>query len=811
MLSDLRFALRMLAKSPGFTAIAILTLALGIGANSAIFSVVNSVLLQRLGYKNPEELVWIWATRKNVARAFYSIPNLKETQAQCGAIANWIAFSNWGANLRGTNETERVQGIKLSAEGLQELGVQAEIGRTLTAQDDELNADNAVMLSHGLWQRRFGGDPRVVGSTQVLNGESYTVIGVLPRHVVIPNAEADVIAPLRLDVDPRRGERGTNFLRVIARLKPGVSAQQAQVELAAITDRLRTQFPEDNGNLTAPRVLRLQDELAGEYRQVLWVLLSAVVVVLLIACSNLANLQLARTSSRHREMAIRSALGATRGQLLRQLLTEGILLAAIGASLGLLIASWGKDILIAFAPTDFPRAAAVTIDARVLLFCLTISLFAGVVIGLVPALRATRTDLTSDLKDGNHAAIGDTLRTRARNGLIVAEVALSLVLLVCAGLLLKSFNRLQAVNPGFAIERGLAVRLALPPTKYSDGPAIKTFYDRLALRLQAIPGVDSLGAVSALPMSALNARTEFVISGRPPPKPSDVPGAQHRWVSPGYFHAMGIQLIRGREFAEQDNKQGAGVVVIDQALARHFFSGEDPIGAHIQITLGDGITGRDFEIVGVCDSVKHNTLNEEPIPTFYGPLPQVPKSVAGFVANNFSLIVRNRINAQVLSESIRRELRLIDADVAVSSVKPIEQLVAASVAPRRFNLIMLATFSGTALLLAASGIYAVIAYLVSERTREIGVRLALGARRGDVLALIVGYAFRLVATGVILGLAGAVVATRAISALLYSTSTIDLFTYGIVAALLIFVALLASYIPALRATRVDPIVALRTE
>lgn len=810
MLTDLRYAFRMLLKAPGFTVVAVLTLALGIGANSAIFSVVDAVLLRPPQYKNPEQLVWIWATRKNVSRAFYSVQNFSDTRAQSQTLRDWMAFSTWGVNLRGERETERLQGIRISAGALQNLGVQPAAGRTLTADDDKPDAARAVMLSHGLWQRRFGGDPGIIGTTQTLNGDSYTVVGILPRQFVIPNAETDIVGPLRLETDPRRAERGTNFLRLMARMKEGITPQQAQLELAAITDRLREQFPDDNGNLTAPRVLLLQNEIVGEYRQVLLVVLGAVGVVLLIACSNLANLQLARASARHREMAIRSALGATRWRLLRQLLAEGAVLAAIGGALGLLTATWGKDILIALAPADFPRATAVSIDARVLLFCVSVSILAGLVLGLVPAIRAGRTDLHADLKDGR-SATGDRIRSRARNAFIVAEIALSLVLLVCAGLLIKSFNRLQNVSPGFNLERALAVRLALPPAKFPTGAAVKNFYDRLAPRMTALPGVESVGAASALPMSALNARTEFVISGRPPAKPSDVPGAQHRWVSPGYFHAMRVPLLRGREFTDQDDEKGAGVVVIDQALARKFFAGEEPLGAHIQITLGDGIASRDYEIVGIAETVKHNSLNEEPIPTFYGPMPQAPKGVVPFLANNFSLVVRTGLNPNAMAETVRRELRAIDPDVAVSSVKPMEQVLAGSVAPRKFNLILLATFAGTALFLAAGGIYAVIAYLVTERTREIGIRLALGAQRADVFSLIVGHALKIVLLGVALGLAGAVAATRSISALLFSTSATDPLTYGSVAALLIVVALLASYVPARRAMNVNPMVALRYE
>jgi putative ABC transport system permease protein len=810
-MNDLRYALRMLLKSPGFSIVAILTLALAIGANSSIFSVVNAVLLKQLHYQNPDRLVWIQATRQGVSRAFFSVLNFTDTRNQSQTLEHWIAFSTWGVNLRGGTETERLQGIRISAGAFQDMGVQAAAGRTLGPNDENPNDAPVAMLGYGLWQRRFGGDPAVIGSTQVLNGEPYVVVGVLPRDFVIPNAEMDVVAPLRLETEPRRANRGTNFLRLLARLKPGVTPAQAELELGAITDRLRQQFPKDNGNLTTPRVVPLQDEVVGGYRQSLLLLLGAVGVVLLIACSNLANLQIARAATRQKEMAIRTALGATGWHLLRQLLAEGMVLACAGGTLGLMLATWGKDLLVALSPGDFPRAETIAIDGRVLVFCAGISLLAGLVLSLAPALRAAKSDLNLDLKAGGRTAAGDSIRNRARNLLIVGELALSLVLLVCAGLLITSFERLQSINPGFGLEQTLAVRLSLPPAKYSTGDAVKIFYDRLALRLRGLPGVESLGAASTLPMSALNARTEFLISGQPPVKPSDVPGAQHRWVSPGYFHAMNIPLVRGREFTDADNERSAGVVVIDRALARRFFPNRDPIGAHILITLGDSSAPPEYEIVGVVESVKHVTLTEDPTPTFYGPIPQTPMGVVPFLATNFSLVVRTGIDPEALAGSVRHELRAIDPDVAVSSVKPMRDFLAASIASRKFNLILLVALATTALLLAAGGLYGVIAYLVTQRTREIGVRLALGAQRFDIFSLVLGHSFRLVIVGVAVGLAGAIAATRLLTSLLYATSATDPFAFAAVAALLILVALLASYLPARHAMKIDPMEALRHE
>lgn len=810
-MNEFRFALRQLRKSPGFTLVAILTLALGIGLNTAIFSVVNAVLLNPPQYKDPEQLVWIWSTRKSVPRAFYSIPNFNDTRAQSQTISDWIAFGTWGANLRGPNETERLQGIKISSSAFQNLGVIAAAGRIFTADDAKSDSARVVMLSYGVWKRRFGGDPGIIGSTQILNGDSYTVVGVLPRETIIPNAEIDVIAPLNLETDERRTERGTNFLRLMARLKPGVTRQEAQAELAAISDRLREQFPTDNGNLTAPRVLKLQDEIVGEYKQMLGILFGAVFAVLTIACFNLANLQLARASARQHELAIRRALGATRWDILRQLLTEGALLVFGGGLIGLLLAYWGKDLLVWFAPSDFPHAREITVDPSVIGFCLGISVFAALAVNFAPAFRAASGNVNQDLKLSGSPTGADRSRSRARNALIVSEVALSLVLLICAGLLIKSFARLERVDPGFDYRRALAVRLALPSAKYSDGEAARQFYDQLAIRLQSLPGVDSLGAISALPMSGLMARTEFLISGKPPARPSDVPGAQHRWITPGYFGAMHMPLLRGRDFTEHDRKESAGVVVIDEALARRFFADSDPVGMHIRITLGDVTSDRDYEIIGIVPSVKHNTLTEESLPTFYGPMPQIPRPVAGFLANNFSLVVRTSMDAQTVAESVRRELRTIDSDVAVSTVKPLEQIVTASVASRRFNLVLLAAFAATALLLAGVGIYGVIAFLVATRTREIGVRMALGARRADVLRLVLGQGLKLVVVGISIGWLGALVATRGLTSLLFATTPSDPLTYAVVGVLVTLVALVASYIPARRATKVNPIQALRTE
>ena len=538
-------------------------------------------------------------------------------------------------------------------------------------------------------------------------------------------------------------------------------------------------------------------------------LLAAVGIVLVIACSNLVSLQLARATARSREIAIRTALGATRWHLLRQLLTEGMLVALIGGAAGLLLAAWGKDFLLSLAPTDFPRASAVSIDVPVLLFCLGVSVFAGLALGLAPAVYALKGNLNYDLKDGGRTDSGN--RQRGRSALIITEIALSLILLVGTGLIIKSFARLTQVNPGFSANHAVAVRLSLPAASYSSGDAVKTLYDKLATRFGALPGVESVAAASALPMSGLTARTEFKISGREIAKPSDVPAAQHRWVSSGYFATMKIPLLRGRDFTDHDQGQSAGVVIVDQALSHRFFADVDPIGAHIFITMGDNLPAREYEIVGVAENVKHNSLSEEPLPTFYGPMGQAPKSAVPFLASNFSIVVRSGIDPQALAAGVRKELRDLDPGIALSNVQPMSRFLAASVAPRKFNMVLLATFAGTALLLAGIGLYAVIAFIVSNRTREIGVRMALGAQRRDVLSLVIGYGFKLVIIGLIAGVIGAFGATRLLSSLIFNTSPTDPVTYIGVALLLVLVALIACYLPARRAMNVDPMVALRYE
>jgi putative ABC transport system permease protein len=554
----------------------------------------------------------------------------------------------------------------------------------------------------------------------------------------------------------------------------------------------------------------LQDEVVGGYREGLWLILAAVIVVLLIACANLASFQLARAASRHKEMAIRTALGAKRQILIRQILTESMLLAILGGGLGVLLSFWAKDLLLAVSPADFPRASAVSIDGRVLLFSLLVTLFAGLAMGFAPAIQNTRSDLNSELKEGWRDGTSET-RNRVRSLLIVSEIALSLMLLVAAGLLLKSYGQLRGVNPGFDANHVLAVRLSLPAARYSNAASVKTFYDKITPRIVGLPGVEGVSAASALPLSGLIARTTFTIAGRAPVSPGETPFAQHRWVGPGYFETMKIPLVRGRDITDSDNDHAPGAIIIDQTLQRHFFGAEDPLGAHVLINMGDGNPARDYEVVGIVEDVKHMGLTDEPVPTLYGPIPQAPKSAVPFMANNFSLVVRTGIEPEVLASTLRRELRNVDVDVATAGVRPMRQFLSASVAARRFNMELLGVFAVTALLLAAAGLYALIAYLVSQRTREIGIRLALGATPRHILRLMIGQGMKLTLIGITIGVVGAIVVTRLMRSLLFAVAPTDLMTFGISAAALIAVALLACFIPARRATKVDPLVALRYE
>jgi predicted permease len=798
----MRHALRSLRNSPGFTVVGVLILGLGIGANTALFSLVNAMLIKQLPFEHVARLVWIWSTRIDRDKAFYSLPDFMETRASCRSLDGLGAYANWGASLTGAGDAERFQGARITANGFALMGVRPLNGRLIVEGDGNPAGERVAVLSFGLWQRRFGGDPRFIGQKLTLNGDSYTVIGVLPQEFSMPATDAELFIPLIIDADPLRTDRETNFLRTFGRLKPGVTPRQAAADLASIERRLRDMYPIANGKHSDPRVMPFVDEIVGGYRTALWTLLGAVGLVLFIACANLAGLHLARASGRAREVAIRTALGASQSRLISQFLTESFLLAAIGGLLGIAFARGGLRVLLAVSPTDLPRTSEVTLDGGVLLFTVAVTLLSGLIFGLAPAWSATRTDIVATLRAHGLALSG---RPIMRNVLVVAEIALSIVLLIGAGLLLKTFVRTQAVNPGFSVDRLLLLRLSLPKERYSTAASMRKFYDNLGQRVTLIPGVEAVALASALPLSAINNRSEIFISGRKPASPLDVPGAQYRWVSPGYFHGMQIPLIEGSEFTNHDKEDVAGVAVVDQACVNKNWPGRSPLGQHFRML------GRDFEVVGVVGDVKHNTLDDVPTATVYAPFSQVAPASLPFLLNGFSLAVRTASDPHSLAIAIRRELHTVDASVPASSMKTMDEFLAGAVAPRRFNLELMGVFACAALLLAAMGLYGVISYSVARRTNEIGIRIALGANRREILGLIVGQGLRLALIGIAAGIVAAVVTARISRSLLFQTDAADPATFIGVSILFVLVAAVSAYLPARRAMRVDPLTALRTE
>jgi predicted permease len=810
LIQDLRYGLRSLRRAPSFSMVAVLTLGLGIGANTAIFSMVNAILLRQLPFKNPEQLVAVDSKRTDPGKHPFTIPDFIDYRNQNQTLEQIAAFATWSASMTGSGEAERVQGMRISANAFQLLGVDALVGRALMPEDDTPGRQNVVVLSHGLWQRRFGADPRLVGQTLVLNGNSYTIVGVLAPQFIFPIREAELAVPLAPDADPWRSARtSTNFLRAIARLKPGIAPAQAEADLTSIAGRLRQQYPAANENKLGVTLTPLNDVVVGNYRHALWMLLGAVGLVLLIASINLASLSLARASTRHREMAIRTAHGATRWRLIRQMTTESLLLAISGGLIGLLLAWWGINFLLALSPEGMPRLSEVGLDARVLFFTLAVSLLAGSIFGILPAVKASKVNLNEELKSGGRSGNDGTGRNRVRSALVVTEIAISLVLLLSASLLIKSFSRLQEALPGFESENLLAVRLSLPRTRYANRDDLVSFYNQLLPQLEGLPGVSAVGAVSALPLSGTRASIELTIEGRPSPR-NEVWVTDYSIASTAYFRSMKIPLLGGREFSEQDNARTTPVAIISETLARRFWPDGNPVGA--RLSIDDNNQGpRGVEIVGVVGDVKHLSMEDEPTPHVYLPLRQIHEDGVVWMTNNQYWLIRSSVNPLNLASAVQREISKVDPEVPASNIKTMEQYLSASVSPRRFNLWLLTVFAAAALVLATVGIYGVMSYSVAQRTREIGVRMALGAQRSDILRLVVGHGMLLAVAGLAAGLAGALALSRLMGGLLYQVSTTDPATYIVLTFFLLLVTLAACLVPARRATKVDPMVALRYE
>ncbi len=800
ILQDIRYGLRTLVRSPGFAVVAVLALALGIGANTAIFSVVNAVLLRPLPFRDPGRLMVVESSNpaKGYPEFAVSPPDFLDWKDQGRSFEGMAAFEATPFNLSEGSEPERVQGSRITAPMLGLLGVKPILGRDFRPEEDRDGSDLVVLLGHALWTRRFGADPAIVGRAVSINGRKRTVLGILPPEFSFPN-RSEIWTPMAFEKQELTG-RGAHYLNVIARIRPDATLAGARAEMQGIAERLKTQYKDTNAGWTAV-VFPLGEKVVGKLRAELWVLLGAVSFVLLIACANVANLLLARATERQKEVSIRIALGAGRWRLIRQLLTENVVLGLAGGVLGLLLALWGTDLLVAAGQENLPRFREVSVDLRVLLFTLGLSLATGLVFGLVPALQTSRPDLNESLKEGGRGGTAGRARHRLRGALAVGEIALALVLLTGAGLMLKSFLRLVSVDPGFRADHVLKFDVALPGSKYGTDAQQAAFVRQALQKLGALPGVATAAVATTLPLTGDLISYSFNLDGSGPQAPSDRNSAEYDGVSPGYFHAMGIRVLKGRELRESDAAGAARVAVISDTMANRFFPGQDPIGRRIDINNGPPAWR---EIVGVVADVKQLSLDGGIRPHVYEPLDQSPSPYVTFV-------LRTSTDPAGLGTAARHAIQEIDPEQPIAGVETAEALVADSVAQPRFAMLLLGVFAGVALLLAGIGTYGVIAYSVSQRTHEFGVRMALGAGRGQVLALVVRQGALLAAAGVALGLLAAAGSSRVLAGLLFGVSPTDPITYAGVALLLTGVALLACVVPARRATRVDPIAALRCE
>jgi putative ABC transport system permease protein len=802
---DLRFGTRTLFKNFGFALVALLTLALGIGANTAIFSVVNAVLLRPLPYNESERLALLWSTnaRENNPQqphSFFDFNDFKQQNQSFSEIA--AASPIWNFVLSGGAEPEQIQGQWVSANLFSMLGVAPLKGRAFLAEEDQPNGAPAVIISHNLWQRYFNGDPEIAGKTLRLDGNQVNIVGVMPAGFQFLERVELWVAAARNPIISRG--RSIRLFSVVGRLKSDVTVQQANAEMTTIARRLEQQYPDTNSGVGA-RLVPLHEQVTGNVRPALLLLLGAVGLMLLIVCANVANLLLARSASRRKEMAVRAALGAGQMRLIRQLLTESLTISLVGGAIGLLVATWGIDLLLTLSPAQIPRYNKIGIDMTVLGFALAVSLLTGIIFGLAPALQSAKINLTESLKEGGRGTgVG---HKRISNLLVVTEIALTLVLLIGAGLLIRSFTRLLDVNPGFNAENVLTMQMLLPGSKYPQPQQRAEFYRQLESRLKSLPEVVSVGAVTRLPLGALNNVTSFVQIEGQPVQPGQWPEVDFRRASGGYFQTLGIPLIKGRLVTEQDVASGANLIAINGAMAKRFWPNEDPIGKRLRTGVNPDQANWQT-VVGVVGNVRHLGLDVEPrAEIYFHTLTSPPFSpVVG---------VRTKSDPKNLIGAVRSQVRSIDGDVVVANINTMEELVSASIAQRRFSMLLLGVFAAIALLLAAIGIYGVISYSVAQRANEIGVRMALGAQSHDVIKMVLREGMLLALIGVGIGLiatfALARLMTSLLSNLLFSVRATDPITFVGVAALLALVALAACYIPARRAAKVDPMVALRCE
>lgn len=807
-MKDVRFTLRQCRQRPGFALAIVSTLALAIGANTAVFSVVDAVLLRQLPFAAPERLVWITSVRPDNPDAPFSLPEFMDYREQTRTLAGVAAYANWSASMAGEGVTERFQGARVSANAFDVLGVSPAAGRLLSEADDRAEASQVAVVSYRLWQRQFGGARDAIGKSVRINGESFEIVGVLPAQFLLPLRDIDVIVPLVPDRDPLRHVRNSvNFLRLFGRLNPGVTSEQAQQELTTICASLRQKFPSEYARKDAVRTRALQEALIGDYRQALFLLLASVVVVLSVALGNLLSLILVRANERRTEMSIRVAIGASRQQLMGQFTIEALLLTLAGGGLGCALAVWATHVAVAWAPASIPRLGEVGLDGRALLFALCLTLAATVLLSVAPVGTVMRTRARDALRPASRGAVGDRWNQPVRNALVVGEIAAALVLLLGTALLVQSLLRLQRVHPGFNPDDVFQARISLAPA-YRSPEQLTRFYEGLSERLVALPGVRAVGVISAAPMSGLLATVPFTVAGQPPRTARDSPNANLRLITPGYLAAVGTRLLRGRSFSERDRSNTPAVAVVSEAFAERFLS-EKRLGH--QLWIDDNNTApRSVEVVGVIENVRQAALDGPPTFDIYIPLSQVHPDGVPLLRNNQFWMVRTDTDPAGLRGQFLTQLQAVDQDAAVSSTGTMGQYIEAWLEPRRFSLALFVAFSLTAVLLAVSGLYGLVSYTVSQRRREIGLRMAIGATGRDVHRLILRQAARLALTGTGLGLSVAIVARPLISRLTENVSVDPALMFA-TTALLCAVVVLAASLPARRAARVEPTLALKGE
>jgi putative ABC transport system permease protein len=823
LLQDLRYGARMLRRSPGFTFVAVLTLMLGIGATSVIFSMVNSILLRPLPYGSPNRIALLYENSQQLPVMSVSYPDFLDWKARNRSFHQMAAFRWEDFNLTGVEDPSRIAGARVSSGFFETLGINPVLGRTFGADEDRPGVGPVVVIGEGLWKQRYRSDRNIIGQSMTLNKKSYTVIGVVPRIMppgfLLPE-QPELWIPLGLIADRIERRDMHPGLWVVARLKPGGKVESAQAEMTTIANELQNQYPGSNSGIGVTLV-SVYEEMVREIRPSLLILMAAVGFVLLIACVNVANLLLARSAARQKEIAIRLALGVSRRRLIQQLLTESVLLSLLGGGLGLILVFCGIDLFMAILPPNsIPRADEINIDWRVAGFTMLVTVVSGMIFGLAPALQLSKPNLNDSLKEGGRSSSSGLRSHRFRSVLVITEIAVAVLLLVGSGLLIKSFLHLQQTDPGFKANNVLTMQLSLPESEYMESGAVTSFYREALRRVKSLPGVEQTSITTDLPMMSMGRQAAYIVKGGPIPAASEFPSVDYRLVDPDYFQAMGIRILQGRSFTDQDNETVASLVIVNEALAKRVspnWPSESPVGKQIKIgapaDLSDPNSSNSpwLSIVGVAGDVKNYGLGAETTTEIYLPYPQAPKAGIRLARLTFNLVVRASSDPKTLIPATRREIQTLNRDLPVSGIRTMEQILSDSIARERFNMVLLGVFASIALILATVGVYGTMSYSVTQRTHEIGIRLAMGAKPSDVLALMMRQGAVLTLIGLMIGLAIALALTRVMATLLHQVSATDPAIFSFVALLIGLIALLASYLPARRATRVDPMIVLRYE